>query len=180
MPNLLTTIQSIAVNAVNSTNPISFVFGTVTSESPLRIRIDQNTINLEGGSLILTSAVIERKLIIEKHNHGIGSELENHVHAYTCAVTGTPTSTTPPFASYTPPGPGVPFTKKVVDDTIISAKCIENKDEDHPLPVDPDASEADKKERIVVVINRALKKDDKVVMLRVCGGQRFVVLSRVF
>ena len=182
MPNLLATIQSIAVNAVNSTNPISFVFGTVTSASPLKIRMDQSTINLEGDSLILTSAVIERKMIIDKHTHEIGSTLAGHKHSFSGSITGTCTQagTVSGSCSGTTEASTDISSKTVIVDTVISSKVIENKDTEHPLPVNEDVSEDDKKERIEVVINRGLQKNDKVVMLRVCGGQRFIVLSRVF
>ena len=41
-------------------------------------------------------------------------------------------------------------------------------------PVDSDD------DRIIFTLNRALEKDDKVIMLRVSSGQRFIVLSRIF
>jgi hypothetical protein len=35
-------------------------------------------------------------------------------------------------------------------------------------------------DRIVITINRKLEKDDKVLMMRVSAGQKFIVLSRIF
>lgn len=175
MSNLLTTIQSIAVNAVNSTNPTTFTFGTVTNISPLRVRIDQSTINIEGDSLILTSSVVERKIVIDKHTHDIGDIIAAHTHPFSGAITGESAAgaVSGTCSGTTSASTELNSQTKVVD-TVLSARCVENKDGDHPLPVESDD------DKIVVTINRALKKGDKVVMLRVSGGQRFIVLSRVF
>lgn len=175
MPNLLTTIQSIAVNAVNSTNPITFTFGVVTNESPLRIRIEQNTINLEGDSLILTANVIEKTIEIDKHTHAYDANTLAHTHAIVKQ----------PVTTGEPPGPVVPVGTctgttvssadmgQQVMDTVLSARCIEH-GETREGEVATDQS------KIVITVTRKLKKGDKVVMLRVSGGQRFIVLSRVY
>lgn len=166
MPNLLATIQSIAVNAVNSTNPITFTFGTVTSDSPLKIRIDQSTINLEGDSLILTANVVEKTVTIQKHTHGMDSQLMDITAAV--AATGGNVS----FTVNGVPTSSVTLNHKHTNETtVLDAVCTEHGEE---LPKDAD------NDRIVVTINRPLAKGDKVVMLRVSGGQRFIVLSRVF
>lgn len=207
MPNLLSTIQTIAVNAVNSTNPISFVFGTVTSADPLKIRMDQSTIELEGGSLILTANVIEKKLVINKHSHTEDESLVDYtatgnsgapiifapvgVQAYvanpnfdpnkprtdTDEVKGTPDN---PKYILNPaiPSPTILPLKHnhAIHDTVVDAYVYEEgkDDDDHKLAVEKDD------ERIVVTVNRPLKKGDKVIMLRVSGGQRFIVMSRLF
>lgn len=166
MPNLLATIQSIAVNAVNSTNPITFTFGTVTSDSPLKIRIDQSTINLEGDSLILTANVVEKTVTIQKHTHGMDSQLMDITAAV--AATGGNVS----FTVNGVPTSSVTLNHKHTNETtVLDAVCTEHGEE---LPKDAD------NDRIIVTINRSLAKGDKVVMLRVSGGQRFIVLSRVF
>lgn len=160
MSNLLTTIQSIAVNAVKSTNPVEYCFGTVTSINPLKVRLNESTLEVWGDTLMLTSAVVERKLTIKKHTHKIGSTVATHTHQFTGqGAVGVPT--------------GIDETTEIVD-TVLDAFVNEHGDTDNHLPVDSD----DKK--IVVTINRGLQKDDKVIMLRVCGGQKFVILSRVF
>lgn len=173
MANLLATIQDIAVKAVKSTNPLSFVYGTVTSASPLKIRIDQSTIQLEGDSLILTSAVIEKKMVIQKHKHTESEELVSVASA--AAATGG--SVTFTLSGGPPTSTSLTLKHKhTINDTVLDAYVFEEgkDDDDHKLDVKKDD------EKIVVTINRALKKDDKVVMLRVSSGQQFVVLSRAF
>ena len=162
MSNLLTTIQSIAVNAVKSTNPVEYCFGTVTSINPLKVRLNESTLEVWGDTLMLTSAVVERKLTIKKHTHEIGTKLATHTHQFTGqGAVGVPT--------------GIGETTKIVD-TVLDAFVVEHGDTDNPLPAEPDED----KNKIVVTINRGLQVNDKVIMLRVCGGQKFVILSRVF
>lgn len=162
--NLLTTIQAIAVNAVNSTNPVEFCYGTVTSADPLKIRINETTLELSGNSIILTEPVVEKKITIKKHTHEIGSTIAGHTHNVTGScpdgvVAGTAVVTTD-------------FTEKTtIIDTVLDCVCEEFSKK---LTVDK------KDDEIVFTINEALKKDDKVIMMRVSSGQRFIVLSRIF
>lgn len=167
MTTLLSMIQNIAVKAVNSTNPTTFTFGTVTSADPLKIRIDQSTIELEGDSLILTANVVEKTLTIQKHNHGEDEQLTDIVQAVASMTTGQVSFTTGPNV-----GAGVTLKHKhSIETEVVDAVCTEFGEE---LPKDKDD------DRIVVTINRALKKDDRVIMLRVCAGQEYIILSRVF
>lgn len=172
MSNLLTTIQSIAVNAVKSTSPVEYCIGTVTSDNPLKVRLNDSTLEVWGDTLLLTSAVVERKLTIKKHNHGIGDELKDHVHAYECQgaplLTSGPALKSPPSTAAVP----VPFVTNRDDYEVLDAFVTEHNDEDLDAEIDSD--------KIVVTINRALQKGDKVIMIRVCGGQKFVILSRIF
>lgn len=162
MTTLLSMIQNIAVKAVNSTNPTTFTFGTVTSADPLKIRIDQSTIELEGDSLILTANVVEKTLTIHKHSHGEDKQLLDIQSA------SSPTGA----VSFVPSGASVTLRHKhSIETEVVDAACTEFGEE---LPTDKD------NDRIVVTINRALKKNDRVIMLRVCAGQEYIILSRVF
>jgi hypothetical protein len=174
--NLLTTIQSIAVNAVQSTNPMQYCYGTVTNADPLKIRLNDTTLEITGNSILLTESVVEKKITIQKHTHKIGSTIADHTHIVSeppLSVSGSSVS----GGEVTGAATGtVPKTKDFDQDTeivttVLEAVCTEF---GKNLPVDRD----DK--RIVITTNRALEKDDKVLMLRVSAGQRFIVLSRVF
>lgn len=164
MSNLLTVIQNIAVNAVQSTIPVQYCYGTVTKENPITIRLNDGTIEISGESILLTESVIEKKITIQKHTHEIGTVLSGHKH---------------PF-QYTEQGAVVPSTtsgslditsKTTVIDTVLSAVCTEHGKD---LPTDSN------QDRIVITINRALDNGDKVLMMRVSSGQKFIVLSRIF
>lgn len=168
MANLLNTIQQIAVQAVQANNPISFLYGTVKKVNPLAIEIGDNGLVIPEEGLILCEPVIEKKLTIKKHNHTIGSSLVNHTHP----VSGT--AGTYPFETTATASTGL-NAKTTVDDTVLDAYCQEFKmDDEHKLPAVPDD------DKIVVTINKALEVGEKVVMLKVCSGQEFIVLSRMY
>lgn len=177
MSNLLTTIQSIAVNAVKSTNPVEYCIGTVTSSDPLRVRLNDNTLEIWGDTLMLTSSVVERKLTIKKHTHDIGETLATHTHPFTGEFKGTITPPEPPatmagVVSGSVSASSELTTTTTVVDTILDAFVTEHGVEQLDAEKDND--------KIVVTINRALRKDDKVIMMRVYGGQKFIILSRIF
>jgi hypothetical protein len=166
MSNLLTVIQGIAVNAVQSTIPVQYCYGTVTKESPLKIRLNDGTIEITGESILLTEPVVEKKITIQKHNHSWGNDLLKHAHSYVNAAgVTTPTSTPINIETQTS------ITSANVDDKVISGVCTEHGTD---LPTDSNS------DRIVITINRKLEKDDKVLMMRVSAGQKFIVLSRIF
>ena len=168
MSNLLTTIQGIAVRAVQATNPVTFTFGTVTSDDPLRVRIDNSTLELSGDSLILTANVIEKTVEIDKHTHQYDANTIAHTHAV--SVTGT--VMTPPITvqSAGTAAKSADIGKETVD-TVLAARCIEHGEKRE--------GKADSS-KIVITVTRKLKKGDKVIMLRVCSGQEWIIMSRVY
>lgn len=159
MSNLLSVIQNIAVNAVQSTIPVQYCYGTVTNDNPLSIRLNDGTIEIKGESILLTEPVVEKKITINKHTHDLRNDLLTHKHSY-ALETGTAT-TSPPTN----------ITSENVVDTVISGVCTEHGVD---LPTDSNS------ERIIITMNRALEKGDKVLMMRVSSGQKFIVLSRIF
>lgn len=169
MSTLLTTIQSIAVKAVQSTNPVVFTYGTVTAINPLRIRIDESTVELTGDSLILTANVVEKTMTIKKHTHGMNEQL---IDVEGASNSGGPVTFMPGSGS------GITLKHKHTnEDTIIEATVTEHGETlDSVLMPESGPGPTER----VVTINRALKKGDKVVMLRVCSGQEYIILSRVF
>lgn len=107
--NLIDLIKSVAVKAVEATNPVHVLFGTVTAENPLEIEIHQK-LKLTEEFLVITERVTRYEVNLE-HDHG-------GVKALAGMLTDTP-------------------------------------------------------------IRTGLKKGDKVVLLRVQGGQQFIVLDKV-
>ena len=106
--------------------------GTVTAVNPLEITINTAMAPLRASILLLTSAVIEKKIPVLQHNH-TNPEGGNTGNA-------------------------------LLQSEIM---CYEN---GQPLPV----------ENGYIILNRALEVGDKVILLRVQKGQKFIVLSRVF
>lgn len=102
--------------------------GTVVSERPLEITISTAMAPLQGGVLLLSSSVVEKKIPVL-----------SHTHTYSAGITGT---------------------------ALENLQVLEN---GVPLPV----------ENGYIILNRGLRVNDKVILLRQQGGQKFLVLSRV-
>ena len=61
--DLLKLIKKSAVEAVNASKPANMVFGKVTSEDPLKIKVDQKLI-LTSSQLVLSERVTEYRLSV--------------------------------------------------------------------------------------------------------------------
>lgn len=152
--------------------------GTVTSANPLKISLgeDSGGIELDGDDIILTQAVVSKKIYIEKHHHDEDTSLTDMTATVTSGAgaggnVGFIPSGTP---SDPPPTPGTTLTlnhNHTIHDKVVNGWVTEY---GNKLPVDKDD------ERIVITINRALEEGDKVIMTRVSHGQQFIVLSRYF
>lgn len=205
--NLLTTIQSIAVNAVNSTKPMEYCFGTVTNADPLSIRLNDTTLEISGNSILLTEPVVEKKITIKAHNHTEGESLVDYTATGNLgapilfAPLGVDLYITNPNYDPSQPrtdtdeakgtgsnpmyilNPAVPTPTTLplkhthgINTSTLDAWVTEFGEK---LPVDPENYQQSGSE-VVITMNRGLEKDDKVIMLRVSAGQRFIVLSRIF
>lgn len=60
---ILPIIKQAAIDAVDATNPVKVVFGTVIKASPVQIKLDSSlTLSEDAGHLILTRSVTEDAL----------------------------------------------------------------------------------------------------------------------
>ncbi|OUN32273.1 hypothetical protein B5G28_14085 [Faecalibacterium sp. An77] len=152
-------LQVIAQEAIKSAALTDYVTGTVTQASPLQIKIDNMMQPLQAQSLILTAAVIEKKIPVLDHQHYISTL----AHLHTCPTGTTSTALTGQYITETSlVSEG--FNAALQGQNVV---CYENGE---ALPVEDG----------YIILNRALEEGDKVVMLRVNGGQRFIVLSRTY
>ena len=140
MSSLLDIIQQIAVDAHASTKPMDLTVGTVATASPLSISIRAGMPPLPATSLLLTEAVIEKK--IDLHH--------THTHAHTHDSSG-------------PANPTTTDTGTLKDRPFTSA------------PYFPDYGESGSSR----IVTPGLAAGDKVLMLRVGGGQQYIIISRV-
>lgn len=184
--------------------PSDLKTGTVTSAAPLEITIDGQTAPLQGTQLLLTEPVVEKKIPVLEHSHQISGLSHSHAvtglghshstaglehthaveglsHTHTtadgatgAALDGSYTSGSALAGSYPSDQQltgSYPTTSALGGATSNGAlggvACIEH---GVTLPV----------ENGYIILNRALAAGDKVLLLRVMGGQRFIVLSRVF
>ena len=157
--SLISAIQYVSDQSRQASQPTDYVRGTVTSEDPLKITIDDTMQELERQSLILTASVIEKKIPVLTHKHYISTL--SHTHTCPTGAT-TPGLTAQYLGEESLISEGANTTLQGED--II---CYENGE---PLPVEDG----------YIILNRKLETDDKVLMLRVSDGQLFIVLSREF
>ena len=133
MIDLIESMKIAALSAVESTKPCDIKFGTVVSESPLKIDIEQK-LTLEMKQLILSRNVTEHEIEVTVEHL---TELETeHTHAVTDTFTGGGSSlATEHLHEY--------------------------------------------KGRKKFLIHKGLKVGEQVILIRVKGGQKFVVMYRI-
>lgn len=141
-----------ALQAVEANNPSGVYFGTVTSASPLKINVDQK-MTLESPQLVLTRNVTEHKIEMTVF-HDTEDETQ-HTHlidnetAHIHAIQDTHT------------GGGS------------SSPAI------HSHTMQPSSHRHAYVGRKTFTVHNGLVAGEKVLLLRVQGGQQFIVLDRV-
>lgn len=148
--NLYEALTTLVNDVTKTQQPADLRVGTVTGISPLTININTAMADLQQESLLLTSAVVERKIPVLDHSHDINTL----AHSHTNAAGGTTTDLSDTYSTL----------KALVQPAIF---CTEH---GTPLPVEDGH----------IILNRALAVGDKVLLLRVMQGARYIVLSRVF
>lgn len=128
---LIDALHQVMQQSYEACIPTDMEMGTVTQEEPLEIQINTSMAPLRAPVLILTEAVVEKKIPVLEHSHS---------DYY--GTTG----------------------NALLESNI---KCTEY---DKELPVEDG----------YIILNRKLEVGDKVILLKVTHGQRFIVLSRVF
>ena len=140
---LAETLYAMMQENARAGQPTDLRIGTVTAVSPLEISINAQMAPLKAEVLLLTAAVVEKKLTYT-HTHSV-SDL-SHTHTVDGQSSSTALSGT--------------YDSGQAEGDIV---CTEN-----GAALAPG------------VINRGLQVGDKVILLRVQSGQRFIVLSRVY
>ena len=157
--NLAETIYMMNQKSQKASQLTDLKIGTVTAVDPLEITINTAMAPLKSGVLLLTASVIEKKIPVLTHKHYISTL--NHTHTAPGGATG-PALTGSYLGEDSLVSEG--FNSVLQDQDIV---CWEN---GQPLPIEDG----------FIILNRALEIGDKVLLLRVQNGQRFIVLSRVF
>ena len=193
------TLQQIALNVVNTSAACDgqLFTGTVSNDNPLKIKLgeDSGSIELDGDDIILTQAVVTKKLYIKKHFHTEDKQLMD-VQGQTASgpVIFVPAGTEfppvmiddpnyPPDSGHLIPNPvySEPSTLTLRHQHAINTSTLDAwvTEYGHKLPVNPDEYNQDG-DQVVITINRGLEKGDKVIMTQCSHGQQFIVLSRYF
>ena len=140
--------------------PTDLQIGTVVKAPPddaaLEISISTAMAPLRQDILYLAEPVIEKKIPLLKHRHAMP-----HIHAGVHGNTGSPSE---PYTEYSLFSEGA--------DSSLQGEDIKGWENGKSLPLSRDGR--------YIILNPALKKGDKVLLLRVQSGQKFIVLSRVY
>lgn len=184
--------------------PTDLCVGTVVSAAPLQVSLSTQTAPLEGAQLILTAAVVEKKIPVLTHIH----EMEGLSHTHTLSGLGHSHSTTGFAHSHTTGGLSHAHT---LSEGQTGAALTGSYNSDEQLA---GAFSSDQKltgtytssgalgdvemegalggvqciengqplpvEDGYIILNRALETGDIVLLLRVEHGARYVILSRMF
>lgn len=166
--NLSETLYMMMQQNQRAGQPTDLRTGTVTSTDPLEISINTAMAPLRREVLLLTESVVEKKIPVLDHVHNTSGFAHthqistlSHSHQYSGGTTQSALT-----SSYT-------TQESLSQDTFTSDQrlseiaCYEN---GQPLPA----------EGGYIILNRALAVGDRVLLLRVQNGQRYIVLSRVF
>lgn len=156
--NLVDALVMVSNEQNKASQPCDMEIGTVSSVKPLTVERDIAQAPLNEAVLILTESVIEKKIPILDHIHHINSL----GHSHSCPDGGTSTDLTgsyPTLKSLVSKGANGDQTQDII--------CYEH---GKPLPIKDG----------FIILNRALEVGDKVLMLRVQHGQKFIILSRIF
>lgn len=156
---LLPIIQQIVGNYMKASSLTDLVFGTVVSVDPLSIKVVETMLELPREAIILTDSVVEKRITINPHLHAISTL--SHTHSY-----------------QDDNGNGV--SSKTTGEALSGSYNTQNTSLVGSMSVNGEDVSQDGKEENEIIIQRGLEVDDSVVMLRVSGGQRFLVLSKTY
>lgn len=164
---LIDVVQQIIQQSMGAAGLSDLQIGTVTSASPLEITVDTLMQPLKAEVLYLTEPVVEKKIPVLTHLHTTSGFAHTHDittlgHTHT---SGEDTTSEGLSGTYQ--------TEEALsqdafnsDNRLTSIVCYEN---GVALPV----------LNGFIILNRALAVGDKVLLLRVQSGQKFIILSRV-
>ena len=160
MADLIETVKKIVQGVLNESSPCNVLFGTVTSANPLEITVEQK-LKLTKEFLILTKNVVNytTTATIEWNTNKINQNV-NHNHSISGNINVE--------SSISPNDNSAKITNKVT-----SALETEQytKDLGHMHSIVGTKS---------ITINNALKQNDKVILLQQAGGQKYIVLDKVY
>lgn len=164
--DLLEVLQEIYRQVNDAGQPTDLQIGTVTKAPPdddeLEIQISEAMAPLKQAVLYLTEPVIEKKIPILRHRHEI--KILQHKHVTPSGPSEDAFIAPPYFTEWS----ALP----AEFDAKVQAENFVGWENGAALPLS--------KDKKYIILNPALKAGDKVLLLRVQSGQKFIVLSRVY
>lgn len=161
---LLQTIKKAAKEAVESSNPCGVLFGTVVSTNPLQINVEQK-MTLSKEFLILTKNVVDYTVDVTINWTTENTSLNaNHSH-------NTNVNSNISVSSDISPNEDNQKITNTVDGNIDVSVEQKNINLTHKHSINGTKS---------MTVHNALKTGDKVTLIQVQGGQKYVVLDKVY
>lgn len=163
-------LRGMMEDSIRAYSTTDLAVGTVVSEKPLKVKVREDMDALPEETLWLTAAVIEKKIPVLEHLHTTNGFRHGH---------------TLPDLSHTHSGEegdtGPALDESMETETALNQDAFDSDnrllkreiicyEDGKPLPVEDG----------YIILNRKLEEGDKVLLLRVCRGQQFIILSRIF
>lgn len=161
--DLLNSIKRAAKDAVEASKPVALMYGKVLNTSPLEINVEQKMI-LHAAQLVLTRNVSDYTTDVTVAWVSNDTQLNaNHTHNLNGDISVNSTATINP----NPDNEQVSISNEISNDMSIAQKNI-NLTHAHSI--------TGKKK---MIIHNGLKIDDEVLLLRMQGGQKYIVIDKV-
>lgn len=161
--DLLNTIKKAASEAVEASKPVALMYGKVLSVSPLQINVEQKMI-LNSAQLVLTRNVTDYETEVTVHWLTETKSMNaNHAHELSGDVSVSSTATVSP----NPDGENVTIQNNVTNTMAVEQKNI-NLSHNHSIDG-----------RKPITIHNGLEVNDEVLLLRMQGGQKYIVIDKV-
>lgn len=160
MADIIEVIKKASKEAEEQSSPSDVLFGTVVSVNPIEIQIEQK-LTLTKEFLIFTKNVIDYEVEVSLNWKTNDKTLNtNHGHSLTGSIEVS--STINPNTN-----------NQTINNNVNSSINIENAEIDvsHNHNISGTKS---------IIIHNALKQGDKVILMQQRGGQKFVVLDKIY
>lgn len=161
---LLEIIKRASKEVMDASNPAGILFGTVTSVRPLEINVEQK-MTLSQEFFILTKNVVDYTVDVTMNwNTETKSLNANHTHSANGNITVNSKATIDP----NPESANITIENEVNSNISIEQKNI-NLSHNHTITGTKS-----------LTIHNSLKVGDKVILIQVQGGQKYIVLDKVY
>ena len=165
MPNLVELIQQIAQNSSDASAPANVLFGTVTSTSPLTVLVEQK-LELTSEFLVLTKNVVDYTVDVTLNSWNTDSVSLDADHSHSASTS----SSLSVSSELSPNEDGDEITNTISGSVDVTIEQT-NIDLSHKHSISGTKS---------ITVHNALVTGDKVTLIQQSGGQKFVVLDKVY
>lgn len=161
--DLLNTIKKMATEAVETSKPVAIVYGKVLNASPIEINVEQKMI-LNSAQLVLTRNVTDYETEVTIHWLTETKAMNaNHTHELSGDVSVSSKATVSP----NPDNENVTIQNDVTNTMAVEQRNI-NLSHNHSIDG-----------RKSITIHNGLEVGDEVLLLRMQGGQKYIVIDKV-